>query len=77
MLVRGIYYEGWDPSMVPVKIDREEFMARVRQEFPYDTEGGTEPLVQAVLGALKRRVTDGEWEDIKSTVPKQLVTVMP
>lgn len=77
MLVRGIYYEGWDPSKVPVKIDREEFMARVRQEFPYDTEVGTEPLVQAVLGALKRQVTDGEWEDIKSTVPKQLATVMP
>jgi uncharacterized protein (DUF2267 family) len=77
MLVRGIYYEGWNPGKVPVKIDREEFMARVRQEFPYDTEGGTEPLVQAVLGALKRRVTDGEWEDIKSTVPKQLATVMP
>lgn len=77
MLVRGIYYEGWDPSKVPVKIDRGEFMARVRQEFPYDTEVGTEPLVQAVLGALKRQVTDGEWEDIKSTVPKQLATVMP
>lgn len=45
---------------MPVKIDKEKFLARAPQESPHDTEGGTEPLVQTVLGALKRRVTDGE-----------------
>ena len=30
MLVRGIYYSGWDPSKVPVKMSRDEFMQRIR-----------------------------------------------
>jgi uncharacterized protein (DUF2267 family) len=77
MLIRGVYYEGWDPSQVPVKMNREEFLARVRREFPFEVEGGVEPLVQRVLQSLRRHITDGEWEDVKSTMPKDLATVLP
>ena len=27
MLVRGLYYEGWNPTVVPVDMDRAEFLA--------------------------------------------------
>jgi uncharacterized protein (DUF2267 family) len=77
MLVRGIYYDGWDPSRVPVKMDRDEFLDRVRREFPYTVDGGTEPLVRTVLRALSPHVTEGEWEDIKSTVPRDLAALLP
>lgn len=77
MLVRGIYYEGWDPSRVPVKMDREEFLARVRREFPFDTDVDTERLVRAVLEALREHITDGEWQDVKSTVPRELAGILP
>jgi uncharacterized protein (DUF2267 family) len=77
MLVRGIYYEGWDPSRVPVKMDREEFLARVRQEFPFDTGVDTERMVRAVLEALREHITDGEWQDVKSTVPRELAGILP
>jgi uncharacterized protein (DUF2267 family) len=56
---------------------REEFLERVRREFPYEVEGGMEPLVQTVLRALRHYVTEGEWEDIKSSVPKDLAVVLP
>jgi uncharacterized protein (DUF2267 family) len=77
MLIRGVYYEGWDPGQVPVKMNREEFLARVRREFPFEVEGGVEPLVQRVLQSLRRHITDGEWEDVKSTMPKDLAAVLP
>jgi uncharacterized protein (DUF2267 family) len=64
MLIRGIYYESWSPSRVPVKMDRDEFFARVRREFPYEVEGGIEPLTQTVLQSLRQHITDGEWEDV-------------
>jgi uncharacterized protein (DUF2267 family) len=54
MLIRGVYYEGWRPAQVPVKLNREEFLQRVQQEFPYQVEGGMEQLVQHVLEALGR-----------------------
>jgi uncharacterized protein (DUF2267 family) len=77
MLIRGIYYDGWNPSKVPVKMDREAFLARVRQEFPYTVEGGIQRLVDTVLQALRRHITEGEWDDLKSTLPKDLALALP
>lgn len=76
MLVRGIYYEGWDPSRVPVKMRRDEFFDRVRDKFPYDVPGGVEAVTRVVLETLRRRVTDGEWADIVSTMPKDLAATL-
>ncbi|MET7936899.1 DUF2267 domain-containing protein [Streptomyces sp. NPDC005322] len=76
ILVRGIYYEGWDPSHAPVKMGREEFLERVREEFPYAVEGGTERLVHTVLQAVRPHISEGEWEDIKSVVPKDLASLL-
>jgi uncharacterized protein (DUF2267 family) len=76
MLIRGLYYEGWDPSHVPVKMNREQFLARVRREFPFEVDDGIEPLVQTVLHSLRRHITDGEWENVRSTMPKDLAAVL-
>jgi uncharacterized protein (DUF2267 family) len=77
MLVRGLYYDGWDPSRVPIKMNRDEFMERVRREFPFDVAGGIEPLTSTVLRALKLYGTEGEWEDVKASMPKELAAVVP
>ena len=76
MLIRGLYYGGWDPSRVPEKMTREDFLGRVRQEFPYDVKGGTEQLIRTVLQSLRHYVTEGEWEDIKASAPKKLASVL-
>src|SRR6202048_3294353 len=37
MLIRGFYYEGWDPSGKPVRErHKEQFLARIRQELRDD-----------------------------------------
>jgi uncharacterized protein (DUF2267 family) len=58
-------------------MDREQFLERIQREFPYEVEGGLEPLVQTVLKALKGHVSDGEWADIRSSMPKELATILP
>src|SRR5918999_2299581 len=70
MLIRGLYYEGWKPAKVPMKMSKQEFVDRVRREFTYDIEGGIETLVQRVMHALRRYVTEGEWEEVRSSMPK-------
>jgi uncharacterized protein (DUF2267 family) len=77
MLIRGLYYEGWVPARVPVKMNREEFLGRVRQDFGFDVVGGTEQLIRTVLEALRHHVTDGEWDDIRSGMPRELAGVLP
>src|SRR5262245_30791744 len=63
-IVRGVYYEGWQPEAVPVKMSLDDWLQQVRAECPLDVKGGTPRLVQAVLYALQRHVTPGEWEDV-------------
>ncbi|QOC92408.1 DUF2267 domain-containing protein [Micromonospora craniellae] len=61
MVVRGIYFDGWQPSNVPIKLNRDDFLYEVRQGFPYDVEGGPEQVVQVVL----------------DTMPADLARIMP
>jgi uncharacterized protein (DUF2267 family) len=77
MLLRGLYYAEWDPSRVPVKMDRGQFLDRVRREFPYEVRGGVEALVPTVLRALKLYGSEGEWEDVKASLPKELSVLVP
>jgi uncharacterized protein (DUF2267 family) len=76
MLVRGLYYAGWDPSRVPQEMSRDEFLRRIRQEFPYEVKGGIEQLIQTVFRGLRHHVSEGEWEDINASMPKKLASVL-
>jgi len=78
MLIRGLYYDGWDPSRVPKKMHRDDFLNKVRSEMPpYDLEGGMEGLVHTVAQALRLYITDGEWENTKAQMPKDLAAALP
>ena len=77
VLIKGIYFSEWDPSVVPVKMNKEQFIEHIRREFPYEVKGGLEPLVQTVLGALKGHMTEGEWEDVRASMPKELASILP
>jgi uncharacterized protein (DUF2267 family) len=77
MLIRGIYFEGWDPTKVPVKMHRNDFLERIREEFPYEIPGGIEHLVDVVIQSLRRHITDGEWQDVRSSLPKDMATILP
>jgi uncharacterized protein (DUF2267 family) len=77
MLVRGFFFEGWDPSRVPMKMDRDAFFARVRKDFPFALDGNIDQLIQRVLAVVHEHVTDGEWQDILSIVPKDMAAALP
>lgn len=77
MLVRGIYFEGWDPTRTPMKMHRDEFLRRIYTAVPYEIPGGTERLFDVVIGALRRHVTEGEWQDVRANLPKDMLSVLP
>jgi uncharacterized protein (DUF2267 family) len=78
MLIRGMYYDGWNPSSVPVKADKEEFLDRVRREYPFELDGevDVEGLVHAVMDTLKHHVTEGEWDHIRMSMGRKLASVL-
>jgi uncharacterized protein (DUF2267 family) len=76
MLMRGLYYEGWKPSKVPMKMHRDEFLQRIREDFAFAVEGGMERLLQTVLHALRRYITEGEWQDVVASVPQDVAEIL-
>lgn len=75
-LVRGVYYEGWRPQDVPEKLTVDQWLQRIRAECGLDVEGGMPRLVDAVLHALRRHVTAGEWQDVRSSLPDEYSSVV-
>jgi uncharacterized protein (DUF2267 family) len=72
MLVRGLYYEGWDPSKTPVKLRRDEFVGRFAREAGLPDFALAEVALQRAARTLRRHVTEGEYEDVLVSLPEQL-----
>jgi uncharacterized protein (DUF2267 family) len=72
VLVRGIYYEGWDPARKPPKWKEQEFLSRFAEQAAMDPAQEPVPALRAAARMLRRHVTPGETEDVLSILPKEL-----
>jgi uncharacterized protein (DUF2267 family) len=78
MLVRGFYYEGWDPSGKPEKVrTEEEFLAHIARHFQDDMEIDPEKVARAVFMVLSEHVSEGEVEDVRQVLPTPLKRLWP
>ncbi len=78
MLVRGFYYEGWDPTGKPLKErHKEQFLARVAQEMSSDEPTDPERIARAVFAVLAKRVSEGEIQDVKHVLPGDIRHLWP
>jgi uncharacterized protein (DUF2267 family) len=73
MLVRGIYYEGWDPGNKPMRgRHKRDFMSAIEAELinqdPTDAEG----IARGVFQLLESRISEGEINDIRHILPTEL-----
>jgi uncharacterized protein (DUF2267 family) len=78
MLIRGFYYEGWDPTAKPVKERHlDQFLARVGQSFDGETLGQIERMTRGVFLLLASRISEGEIEDVKHILPAEIRSLWP
>ncbi|HEV8712415.1 MAG TPA: DUF2267 domain-containing protein [Candidatus Binatia bacterium] len=78
MLIRGFYYEGWDPTGKPLRArHKEQFLARIEQQFRGDDGVDPEQVACAVFMVLATRVTEGEIEDVKYILPAEIRDLWP
>ncbi len=69
-LIRGIYYEDWDPSRTPLAIhDVETFLDHVVMEGRMGGETEASVAVTAVARVLRAHVSPGEIDDVLSVLP--------
>ena len=78
VLIRGIYFEGWDPSASPVwNRTKEEFVARVERDFTNDPLDDAEIAIGAVFRLLDRHISSGEITQVRSSMRKSLRKLWP
>ncbi|HYZ86453.1 MAG TPA: DUF2267 domain-containing protein [Bryobacteraceae bacterium] len=78
MLIRGFYYEGWDPTRVPLRErSRDEFLARIADECRTNVPLDEELVARATFRVLAKRVTEGEIEDVEAMLPKEIAELWP
>jgi uncharacterized protein (DUF2267 family) len=79
ILVRGIYYEGWDPSPAwREKRGEQVFLDAVRHELRGHAElQDTERVVHVVLRVIAGNLTEGEIGKIVGVLPRDLRVYWP
>ena len=77
MLVRGLFYEGWRPSKVPIKMHRHEFLACVGERMITDHPVNPFVITQHVLGVLSRLLSRGEVGKLRDVLPRDIRELWP
>jgi uncharacterized protein (DUF2267 family) len=70
VLIRGIYYEGWNPSRTPQTYhDVHPFLDRVALEAGLAGETEASFAASAAARVLRTHVSSGELDDVVSVLP--------
>jgi uncharacterized protein (DUF2267 family) len=78
MLIRGLFYEGWKPSVTPTKVRTvREFLDGVRDKAPGHDELDPNRATQCVFQLLSSRIAPGEINQVIQMLPKELRTLWP
>jgi len=78
MLLRGLYYEGWNPSFGPANTERHHCLDGIRHALRDHAElQNTEQVTRIVLGVLDLHVAPGERTKIANILPRELRSLWP
>jgi uncharacterized protein (DUF2267 family) len=86
MLIRGIYFEGWDPAKTPTGATehrtREDFLRSIETALDravWDEEEGitAEQAARSALIVLSDRISIGEAEQIRRVMPEAVRDLWP
>lgn len=73
MLVRGIFYEGWDPQPQPTREHQwAEFVEHVRKTLPPQAKPRAEHCAIGTFRLLASHLDPGEARKIEATLPKAI-----
>jgi uncharacterized protein (DUF2267 family) len=70
-LLRGVYYDGWEPSRTPIKYGPDEYAVRFAFEARIPVADVSE-AAPAVAGALARHLSPGQLDEALAQLPVAL-----
>ncbi len=73
-LVRGVYYEGWNPSKTPTKErTKAAFLHAVGEKLGRPEQIDAETAARAVFKCVDNRIDDGEAEHVRHMLPDEVI----
>jgi uncharacterized protein (DUF2267 family) len=72
LLVRGVYYDQFEPSKQPTDCKLEEFIAEVAEWLVDTRPVDPRDAISAVFGVLSRHVPHGQIAKVQDALPKDL-----
>jgi uncharacterized protein (DUF2267 family) len=77
LLIRGMFFEGWQPSGKPLRIRHEaEFLTLVRSYYAPREDAPASDIVAALFRVLASHISTGEITDVVLSLPKDLASVL-
>src|SRR5215472_1137373 len=67
-LLRGVFYEGWNPSRVPVKYGRDEYLARFAHQAQIHV-AEAQDASRRVTAALRKHLSAGAIAEAMTVLP--------
>jgi len=80
MLIRGFYFENWDPEDKPLPLrSRDDFLSNLSSLMIRDGDrtSNAELVARGVFRLLERKVTEGEIEDVQHLMPGAVLDLWP
>ena len=75
-LIRGIYYDGWNPSKGPVKMrSAADFTGAVQKEFETDPLGDADIAIRSVIWLLRQHISEGEMDQVEQVFTTDIRTL--
>lgn len=72
-LIRGFYFDGWKLEGKPTKAkNSDQFLDLVEEYWSGGGEFDSKQITQAVFRLLSQKVSEGEIDHIKATLPKDI-----
>lgn len=73
MLIRGLYFEGWDPHEKPKREkDKDEFLNYFRHYFMNESDTELERILNSVFKVLEQKVSKGEIQHVRDSLPTHI-----
>jgi uncharacterized protein (DUF2267 family) len=77
LIIRGMFFEGWNPSDTPLRIrHRAEFLALVREKYAPREDVPAEDILRSVFRVLDKHIAPGEVGHLMVTLPEELVAMV-
>ena len=76
MLIRGLYFEGWDPNEKPLKEKtKSEYLKYFRKYFFNLSDDQIEKMLVGVFKVLDKKISSGEMNDVRNNLPKHVRSI--